>query len=101
MGTLKLGLGSDPSTDSEDDLKRANQDAVDQFMIRVLDSRFGWLLVPFALAVFFFLWDWGGYRGKFMPWGDPRPRVEVWWHLPIYFAGLAISLRAFGWFKRS
>lgn len=28
--------------------------------------------------------EWAGWRGKFYPWGDPRPVAEIWWHFPIW-----------------
>ena len=95
MGTQKLGLGPDSSFDSEDNLERARIEDTAERVSRWFNSRFGWLTVPFGLALFIFLWDWGGYRGKFMPWGDPKPLAEVWWHLPVLFVMLAVVFRLF------
>jgi heme/copper-type cytochrome/quinol oxidase subunit 2 len=85
MGSQKLGLGKDSSFDSEDNLERARIEDTAEQAVRFTNSPFRWIIVAFGLAVVCFLIDWGGYRGKMMPWGDPRPLAEVWWHFPVFF----------------
>lgn len=102
MGTQKLGLGPDSSFDSEDNLERAKHEAIEKSSDRfgrLLDSRFGWLVLPFGLSVFFFFCDWGGYRGKWQPWGDPKPLADIWWHFPLLFVGSAVLIY-FGFIRK-
>jgi len=33
-------------------------------------------------GVIIFLFDWAGYQGKFLPFGNPRSLAEIWWHFP-------------------
>jgi hypothetical protein len=86
MGTQRLGLGPDSSFDSEEAQRKARDEHIAQLVERLFESRIGWTILPTGLAVFAFLWDWGGYRGNVMPWGDPRPLDEIWWHLPLFIA---------------
>ena len=53
------------------------------------------LVISFLLAAFCFAWDWGGYRGKLMPWGDPRLLSDIWWHFPLYFVGCGLFVEVF------
>jgi hypothetical protein len=93
MGTQKLGLGPDSSFDSEDNLQRANGEQLGKSLRWVFNTRFGWLVLPFAVAVILTLMDWGGYRGKVYGWGEPRTLAEGWWHLPVWFVVLAAGCR--------
>lgn len=100
MGTQKLGLNPDESFDSEENLERAAQDdrnqrdeAVSRFILRLGAWHRGWILVATCFASFLFLCDWGGYRGKFAPWGDPKALSDIWWHFPLI---LATTLVVFG-----
>jgi hypothetical protein len=71
MGSTQgLGLGPPPPDDDH------RQNVLDRWIW----GRFGWSFVALVITVVFFIFDWGGYRGKFAPWGDPRPLSEVWWH---------------------
>ena len=56
---------------------------------------FGDLVIASLIGGFFFLWDWGGYRGKFEPWGDPRSLADIWWHFPLMVLAVAIIIRIF------
>jgi hypothetical protein len=58
-----------------------------------LQGPLGWTTVPAAIAGGLFLFDWGGYRGKFEPWGDPRSLADVWWHFPLMFAAVATVIK--------
>jgi hypothetical protein len=98
VGTQKLGLGSDSSTNSEDNLVQARDDDTAKFAERLFNSRFAWTIPPFGIGGLFFLMDWGGYRGKFMPWGDPRPLSEVWWHVPLWFLLGVVSVETYKMF---
>ena len=75
-GTQRFGLGPSPPDD----------DQRPTLLTRWIWGRFGWSFVALLITVVFFLFDWGGYRGKFAPWSDPRPLWEVWWHFPVVFA---------------
>ena len=88
MGTQKLGLGPGESLDSEENLARAadrkrREEAVSRFIERLFAGHRGWVLVATGLATFLFLCDWAGYRGRFVPWGDPKSLSDIWWHFPI------------------
>ena len=93
MGTQKLGLGPDPSFDSEDALRQANVEQFGKSLRWVTNTRFGWLVLPFGVAVILVLMDWGSYRGYVYGWGESKMLVEVWWHLPVYFVVVTIGCR--------
>jgi hypothetical protein len=59
--TQGLGLGPPPPDDDH------RQNVLDRWIW----GRFGWSFVALVITVVFFIFDWGGYRGKFAPWGDP------------------------------
>lgn len=106
MGTQKLGLGPDSSFDTDDAGRRlddarwkARNDYVSELMDRWFASRWEWTTVPVGLSVLCFLFDWGGFRGKFIPWGDPRTLSEIWWHFPVIVAVLTAGFGIDEWVR--
>jgi hypothetical protein len=73
--------------------RNAVDECTSELWNRWFDSHWAWMTIPIVGAVLGFLLDWGGYRGHFAPWGDPRPFTEVWWHFPMYLAALMAAIR--------
>jgi len=95
VGTQKLGLGSDPRFDSEEDRPLTDEELVRKWRYflwfdRVFHGYRIVLLLAFVLSLISFVGDWAGYRGKYESMGDPRPLSEIWWHFPLMFAALSI-----------
>jgi hypothetical protein len=86
MGTQGLGLGPERPDDEPQGF------GLDLFRWW-FEGPLGWTVAPLLVAGLFFLWDWGGYRGKFEPWGDPRSLADIWWHFPLMFVAVAIVIR--------
>jgi hypothetical protein len=49
------------------------------------------LLWPVAIALFAFALDWSGFDKSQPDLFFPKPFSEVWWHLPLFLAGLLLA----------
>lgn len=54
-------------------------------------------LLAICAGTIWFCAELAGFRGPAMPLGEPRYLSDIWWHLPVKIAGLALAMLLWPW----